>query len=75
MTKVVEAIYAEGMLRPVAALDLPEQQRVRLIVQTIDGTTGFERQAAVARLKAGIQAMNFRLSGALPTRDELHDRI
>ncbi len=75
MTKVVEAIYTEGLLKPVDSLDLPDQQRVRLIVQTIDGTAGSQRQAALARLKAGIQAMNFRLQGPLPTRDELHDRV
>ena len=75
MTKVVDAIYSDGLLRPVDALELPEQQRVRLIVQTIDGADGIERQAAVERLKAGIRAMNFRLQGALPTRDELHDRV
>ncbi len=75
MTKVVEAIYANGLLKPVDALELPEQQRVRLIVQTIDGATPPDRQAALERLTAGIGAMNFNLRGALPTRDELHDRV
>ena len=75
MTKVVEAIYSDGMLRPVHALELPEQQRVRLIVETIDGANASERQAAMDRLKAGIRAMDFRLRGGLPTRDELHDRV
>ena len=38
MTKIVEAVYAEGVLKPVEHLELPERQRVRLIVQTIDGS-------------------------------------
>jgi predicted DNA-binding antitoxin AbrB/MazE fold protein len=74
MTKVVEAIYTKGLLKPVDALELPEQQRVRLIVQTIDGVSPADRQAALRRLTAGIDAMAFNLRGALPTRDELHDR-
>lgn len=73
MTKVVEAICSQGLLKPVDALALPEQQRVRLIVQTIAGTSAPDRQAAFRRLRAGIDAMNFELRGALPTRDELHN--
>jgi len=74
VTKVVEAVYAEGVLRPVEDLELPERQRVRLIVQTIDGVAASDREAAFAQFLKGVQSMNFRSTGPLPTRDELHDR-
>ena len=71
---MVEAIYANGLLRPLEALELPEHQRVRLIVQTIDGAAAPSREAALERLRRGIGGMNFRLRTSLPPRDELHDR-
>lgn len=77
MTKVVEAIYTGGILEPLEQLELPEKQRVRLIVQPIDGAAkpDADREAAMERLRAGIASMNFRLTGPLPTRDELHERF
>jgi predicted DNA-binding antitoxin AbrB/MazE fold protein len=75
MTKVVEAVYAEGVLKPVEDLELPERQRVRLIVQTIDGAPAMDREAAIRRLREGIASMDFELTGPLPSRDELHDRV
>ncbi len=35
MTKVIEAIYADGVLKPTEALELPEQQRVELTMRVI----------------------------------------
>jgi len=32
MARVVDAIYVQGMLKPLEALDLPEHQRVRLTI-------------------------------------------
>lgn len=32
MDRVVEAIYENGMLRPLEALDLPDHQRVRITI-------------------------------------------
>jgi predicted DNA-binding antitoxin AbrB/MazE fold protein len=32
MARVVEAIYENGMLRPLETLDLPEHQRVRITI-------------------------------------------
>jgi predicted DNA-binding antitoxin AbrB/MazE fold protein len=73
MTQTIEAIYADGVLKPTSGLHLREQQRVRLILETIqDDVT--DRRAALARLKAGIASMHFFSEGALPTREELHDR-
>ena len=74
---IVEAIYSDGVLEPLQNLNLPDKQRVRLIVQPIDGAakSGADREAAMKRLRAGIASMNFRLNGPLPTRDELHERF
>lgn len=74
MMKVVEAIYSHGVLEPLEALELPDKQRVRLIVQSIDGTAEPDREAAMRRLREGIASMNFRSTGPFPTRDELHER-
>ncbi len=74
MTKVVEAIYTHGVLEPLENLGLPERQRVRLIVQPIDGVPARDREDAFAELVEGIRKMNFRSTGRYPSRDELHDR-
>ena len=73
MTQKVEAIYSGGVLKPTRELPFQEQQRVRLTVETIDDPET-DRQAAVARLKAGIASMRFFSDGPLPSREELHDR-
>jgi hypothetical protein len=77
MTKVVEAIYENGVLKPVDPLDLAEladQQPVTLTIQTRDGRRPEERAVALANLRRGIAQMNFRSTGPYPARDELHDR-
>ena len=73
MTQTTEAIYTNGVLKPTRDLDLREQQRVRVIVETIDDAAD-DRAAAVARLKAGIDSMQFFSNGRLPSRNDLHDR-
>jgi predicted DNA-binding antitoxin AbrB/MazE fold protein len=73
MTQITEAIYTHGVLKPTTDLDLREQQRVRVIVEPIEESTR-DRDAAVARLKAGIASMQFFSNGPLPRRDDLHDR-
>jgi hypothetical protein len=60
-------------LRLTADLAVREQQRVRVIVEPIEDSVG-DRDAAVARLKAGIASMRFFSKGQLPTREDLHDR-
>ncbi len=74
MTQVAEAIYADGVLKPLERLDIPDQQRVRIIIQPINGRTTADRDAAIERLRRGIDGMNFHSGGRLPSRDELHDR-
>ena len=73
MTQKVEAIYTDGVLKPTRELPLRDKQRVRLTVETIDEPER-DREAAIARLKAGIASMRFFSEGLLPNREELHDR-
>jgi len=73
MTRFTEAVFSKGVLKPAEDLGLHEQQRVRLIVESVDEKPE-DRDAAVARLKAGIAKMQFSSQGPLPTREELHDR-
>ena len=73
MTRVTEAVFSKGVLKPAEDLGLREEQRVRLIVESVDDRPD-DRAAAIARLKAGITNMQFFSRGPLPSRDELHDR-
>ena len=73
MVQVTEAIFSQGVLKPVDELHLREKQRVRLIIEPVDVGGDFDRTTALNRLHAGIASMSFSSSGALPTRDELHD--
>jgi predicted DNA-binding antitoxin AbrB/MazE fold protein len=70
MTKVTEAVYSRGVLKPAEDLGLAEDQRVRLIVETVEAKPE-DRAAALARLKAGIAKMQFFSQGRLPSREEL----
>ena len=47
MTTAVEAIYEDGLLRPLQPLALPEHTRVRLSVETLPGDP--ERAAWLAQ--------------------------
>ena len=73
MTKRTEAVYSRGVLKPAEDLGLREDQRVRLIVETVDDQP-VDRAAALARLKAEIAQMQFFSQEPLPSREELHDR-
>ena len=74
MTQVTEAIFSQGVLKPVTELELREHQRVRLIIEPVDAGRDPDRAAALDKLLAGIASMKFSSSGPLPCRDELHDR-
>jgi predicted DNA-binding antitoxin AbrB/MazE fold protein len=66
MTQTIEAIYADGVLKPAAEFPLRDNQRVRPTVETID-ETNLGREAAVTRLKGGIGSMRFFWEGPLPS--------
>lgn len=73
MIRRTEAVSSDGVLKPECDLGLRDRQRVRLTVETIDDVAA-SREAALARLRAGIARMQFYSKGPLPTRAELHDR-
>jgi predicted DNA-binding antitoxin AbrB/MazE fold protein len=73
MIRITQAVFSKGVLKPDDDLGLREQQRVRLIVESVDEKLE-DRAAAVARLKAGIAKMQFFSQGPLPSREELHNR-
>jgi predicted DNA-binding antitoxin AbrB/MazE fold protein len=72
-SQVTDAIYTGGVLRPLGDISLNESERVRLIIERRPSAES--RQAALERLRAGIEQMQFSLRGPLPSRDELHDRV
>jgi predicted DNA-binding antitoxin AbrB/MazE fold protein len=73
MTRITEAMYRNGVLEPIDALDLREGQRVRVIVEPLADQRQ-DRAMALARLTAGIDSMQFFSNGRLPARADLHDR-
>jgi predicted DNA-binding antitoxin AbrB/MazE fold protein len=73
MTRFTEAVYSKGVLKPADDLGLREDQRVRLIVETVEDAPE-DRAAALARLKAGIAKMQFFSQGPSLARRELHDQ-
>jgi predicted DNA-binding antitoxin AbrB/MazE fold protein len=73
-SQVTDAIYSGGVLKPLGNVSLHESERVRLIIERTDRNES-DRQRALERLRAGIEQMSFFLSGPLPKRDELHDRL
>lgn len=73
-SQVTDAIYSGGVLKPLGSVSLHESERVRLIIERTEASAP-NRQASLERLRAGIEQMQFFLSGPLPSRDELHDRV
>ncbi|HEY3246441.1 MAG TPA: antitoxin family protein [Phycisphaerae bacterium] len=90
MDRVVEAIYTNGMFRPLDELNLPEQARVELTVRSVEPRprefvrngeqlpemepTEAGREAALAELFEEIDRLNLQLRVRMPTREELHER-
>lgn len=74
MTRTFEAIFTNGVLKPVEPLPLREQERVRVTVEDIQSTPATDRDAAIKRFQSGVAASKFRSTGPLPTREQPHDR-
>jgi predicted DNA-binding antitoxin AbrB/MazE fold protein len=72
--QVTDAIYTGGVLKPLGSVSLNEAERVRLIIERTEQSDA-DRQFAFEWFRAGIEQMCFFLSGPLPPRDELHDRV
>ncbi|MGA7240467.1 MAG: antitoxin family protein [Bryobacteraceae bacterium] len=73
-SQVTDAIYSDGVLKPLSEISLHESERVTLIIERKE-LFSENRRLALERLRAGIAQMDFSSSGSLPSRDELHDRI
>jgi predicted DNA-binding antitoxin AbrB/MazE fold protein len=73
-SQVTEAVYRDGVLRPLGDVALEEDELVRLTIERREPSRE-GRQLALNRLRAGIAKMRFFLDGPLPAREELHDRI
>ena len=72
--QVTDAIYRGGVLQPLGNVSLRESERVRVTIERKEPSEQ-SRQLALERLRTGIAQMHFFLSGSLPVRNELHDRI
>jgi predicted DNA-binding antitoxin AbrB/MazE fold protein len=72
--QVTEAIYTNGVLKPVDRINLREKERVRLTVERLEAAAAADRDTLLAKLRAGIERMNFRSRGPYPSREEIHDR-
>ena len=94
----VEAIFQNGLFRPMNAPELREGERVHLTIERVAQATpedilnlarrvyeglseediaeveAVARAAALSRLRAGFDGMNFCSSGPLPNRDDSYDR-
>jgi predicted DNA-binding antitoxin AbrB/MazE fold protein len=73
MTQSIEAIYTHGMLKPLEALPLQEQQHVRVTIETID-TEPANGRDALNRLIERLQRSSLDFGGPTPSREELHER-
>lgn len=75
MVQTTKAIYTDGVLKPEEKLDLPDQQRVQVIIQPIDEQGEIDRSAALNRFFDHVSRSTFSYTGTMPTREELHDRV
>jgi len=57
VARVVEAVYADGVFRPVRKVALPDQSRVRLTLLPLNGPTAKAERAAAARQRKALLAM------------------
>ena len=55
--RVVEAVYEDGVFRPVRKMALPNQSRFRLTVVPVDGPTAKAEQARIARQRKALLAV------------------
>lgn len=75
MLRSVEAIFTNGVLRPLENLGLAESQRVRITVEVVDDAVDMEsRRVAMRALFERMDENAARFGRPLPTRDELHER-
>jgi len=74
MTQTVEAIYTHGVLKPLEALPLREQEHVRVTIETVDAEQQKEHEAALLRLIERLKRSKLSYGGPPLSREELHER-
>lgn len=75
MIRTTEAIFENGVLKPVEAMNFREGQRVRITVEEVGAKpSSADRESARQRFLAGVRRSRFKSNGPYPTRDELHER-
>ncbi len=74
MTHITDAVYSDGVFKPKKPIGLKDQERVRLIVLTLDAPSEADRAGALKEFREGVAAMSFRSNGTYPRREELHER-
>lgn len=73
MTQTIDAIYTQGVLKPLQELPLREQEQVRLTIETAE--TAFQPEpGALDRLIERLNSSTLSLGGKMPSREELHER-
>lgn len=71
----IEAIYDDGVFRPLDPVNLPAHERVRITFESMGPeTTAESRQSALRRFRELCLGSGFRSTGPYPTREELHER-
>ena len=55
--RVVEAVYEDGVFRPVRKVSLPNQSRVRLTLVPVGGPTARAERARIARQRKALLAV------------------
>ncbi len=70
MTREVEAVYENGVLRPLEPLPLNESQRVRIVVSELTPAQGLLDQTVLAEARAEVAIMQFK-----PTIEEVRQAL
>lgn len=73
VTRTTDAIFSNGVLRPLEPLPLREYERVRITVESVE-QNGAARSTGRQRLIRGFDQLRLRTDGNPPSREELHER-
>lgn len=69
----IDAVFENGVLRPVRSLALPERTRLRIAIRSI-GPSAADRQWGREEMGRIRRQGLLRLDGAHLTRDQMHER-
>jgi predicted DNA-binding antitoxin AbrB/MazE fold protein len=74
MTQTIDAIYTQGVLRPLQKLTLREQEHVRITIQSAQAQEQVSREEAMKQLIECLDRSTLSYGGRPPSREELHER-